>query len=115
MSAPKSTVEITPAILRAFAEYLEAGNTGRLEDFASSEAGQTAAKAAQDQKDAELRSLRMGWFRAGAKDFKLNGKVTGYSRDRVKSLLAYLQTLDFDSIPDVTKAEAAAADSAPAE
>lgn len=96
----ESAVQITPAIVHAFAEFLEAGNVSSLEEFAASEAGQTAAKAMQDQKEAELRSNRMGQARAVAKDLKVNGHLSSYSKDRAIALRDWLATVDFDSLPE---------------
>jgi hypothetical protein len=107
MTARKNeTVTYTPAIVRAFAEYLEAGNVSSLEEFANSEAGQTAAAALADQKNAELRSLRMSWARAVARDFKFNGKLTTYSKDRAISLRDFLATVNFDEVPEPESATA---------
>lgn len=99
-TAPQTTdaPAITSDIVRAFAEALDHGFTGSLNDFAASEEGQLAATAAKDQRDAELRGLRMGYARAVAKDFKVNGKLTEYSKDRAIQLRDYLNTVDFDAI-----------------
>lgn len=118
--AAKQTVQITSDIVRAFAEALDHGFTGSLQDFAASEDGQTAARAFQDQKNAEMRSLRMSWSRAVSRDFKVNGKLTTYSKDRAILLRDYLATVNFDEVPEPDNAttddetDATAPESAPA-
>jgi hypothetical protein len=100
MAAKQNTTEITSDIVRAFAEALDHGFTGSLNDFADSADGQAAAVALADQKTAAMRGERMGWARAVARDFKVNGKLTTYSKDRAIELRDYLATVDFDALTD---------------
>jgi hypothetical protein len=115
MSARTSSVEITSDIVRAFAEALDNGFTGSLNDFANSADGQAAAVALADQKQAALRGERMGWARAVARDFKVNGKLTTYSKDRAIQLRDYLGTVNFDEVPDPETNETAETETASAE
>ena len=100
-STTSKTPTTTPTAdaYRAYAAALEAGCT---DDFATWFAGdgQAAITALKDQQDAELRATRQSWARAVARDFKTNGKLTTYSKDRAQFLLAYLGTVDFDALPD---------------
>lgn len=100
MTSTKTTVQFTPAILRAFADALETGYVGSLNEFANSDAGKAAATAAEDQRNAALRSSRMGWARAVAKDIKVNGQISTYSKDRAIQLRDFLATVDFDEVPE---------------
>lgn len=97
-------ITITADLARAYADALERGYTASILEFVTSEEGAVAASAARDQRNAEMRSLRMGWARAVAKDFKVNGKLTTYSGARAAMLRDWLATVDFDSLPEPTVA-----------
>jgi hypothetical protein len=100
MSARTSTTPvITSDIVRAFADALETGYTGSLNDFAGSPEGQAAATARADQENAKLRMTRQSAFRAVARDFRTNGQITTYSKERAQLCAAYLATVDWDAVP----------------
>jgi hypothetical protein len=100
------TVTITSDIVRAFAEALDHGFTGSLNDFAASDAGKTAAQALADQKNAAEKTARQSAARAVARDLKVNGHLTTYSKDRAIMVRDWLATVDFDTLPEPETATA---------
>lgn len=119
----KTTVEITSDIVRAFAEALDHGFTGSLNDFAASEDGQTAARAVQDQRNAALRSERMANSKTIWRDLKAFGTVASDKGiEAAKAEFAFLTSLGLDTLEATETAPvstrkrktAATTDSAPA-
>lgn len=109
MSSRTNTKPTTPDVstataddYRAFADFLQAGNTASFADWFASPAGEAQRTAFADQQAAAARAKLQSAVRAVWRDIKNNGQVTTYSGVRAQLVRDMLTSLDYDALPAPT-------------
>lgn len=94
------SAQISPEIVRAFADAMENGFTGSLNQFATSDAGKKAAEALAEKKAADAIKDVMSMVNFVRRDLRVNKKLTTYSGEKAQALLKYLENdVDFANLP----------------